>query len=191
MPYDLIQSVLTLAIEATATIGFGAIALHGIWQQHTRFMQEFCPPVKPYQEQEDDAIAHYVDQFTHAEELLPEELVVSDTVREIIQSLTQELGEVETAIDPWEEGVEEGNEQVKPTRLAVRHFSPQLALPPAQEKESKTQTQVNLEDMDAHSLRKVCNQLNIAWRNVRGKNRHMKADTMRFQIRQRLENLAA
>lgn len=43
-----IQDVLTLAIEAIAVIGFGGIYLHHLYTQHTRWMQEHCPPVEPY-----------------------------------------------------------------------------------------------------------------------------------------------
>lgn len=43
-----IQHILALAIEAIAVIGFGGIYLHHLYTQHTRWMQEHCPPVEPY-----------------------------------------------------------------------------------------------------------------------------------------------
>ena len=43
-----IQHILTLAIEVFAIAGFGGIYLHHLYTQHTRWMQEHCPPVEPY-----------------------------------------------------------------------------------------------------------------------------------------------
>lgn len=185
MQMQAIQDLLTLAIEATAIIGFGAIALQDILRQHRRFMREFCPPVAPYMPQvaqlsaeatpTDEELAQRIDELTHGEESVPSELI-SEVVREIIQELKEVT---ETAPDPW---TLEVDEQVSSqSRLATRHFSPQPALPPAAASPAPT---LDLDAMNAHQLRSLCSRFGVAWRNARGKHRHMGADTMRFQLRQ-------
>ncbi len=42
-----IQAFLTIAIEVTAIVGFGGIALHAIWSRHRRWMATYCPPIAP------------------------------------------------------------------------------------------------------------------------------------------------
>jgi hypothetical protein len=40
-----IQDLLTLAIEVTASAGFGGITLHAIWSHHCKWMATYCPPL--------------------------------------------------------------------------------------------------------------------------------------------------
>lgn len=47
---EALQNLLTIAIETVAIAGFGGIALHAIWSSHCNWMNEYCPPVKPFEE---------------------------------------------------------------------------------------------------------------------------------------------
>jgi hypothetical protein len=42
---DFIQAALTNLTQLTAIAGLGGIAVHALWKQHKRFMQQYCPPV--------------------------------------------------------------------------------------------------------------------------------------------------
>ena len=44
---ETLQNLLTIAIEATAIIGFGGIALHAFWSSHCKWMAEYCPTIEP------------------------------------------------------------------------------------------------------------------------------------------------
>jgi hypothetical protein len=47
---------------------------------------------------------------------------------------------------------------------------------------------LDLNQLNARELRKLCSEYNIQWRDARGKNRHMKTDVMRQQLAQRFIN---
>ncbi len=154
-----IQDLLTLAIEATVIIGFGAIALQDILRPHKRFMREFCPPINPYIPQADEELAQYIDQLTHAGESVPAELI-TETARQIIQEL-QEI---------TEEAAEE--------EIATERSEIDAPTPP--------KLDIELNNLDAATLRKLCTQHQIGWRNFKGANRHMPKATMVFNLQQRL-----
>lgn len=187
-----IQDLLTFAIEATTIIGFGGIIAHDIWQQSRRFMQGHCLPVAPFVAAvpvTDEA--HEIDQMTHGEEPVPQELI-SDMVREIIQSLVEETSdpvpEAPIVVDPWEAPITTSS-----PRYWVRVAKPQLIKPlltlcpakevkPATTPQPTTAPQMDLNALNAEALRKLCSQHGIAWRDVRGKNRHATKAMMVFQL---------
>lgn len=47
---ETLQNLLTFAIEFIALTGFGGITLHAIWSSHCKWMNEYCPPVRPFEE---------------------------------------------------------------------------------------------------------------------------------------------
>lgn len=106
MSYEFIQAALTNLITFTAIAGFTGIILHASWKQHTTWMTQYCPPVAPY---------------------TPDTQVAQPQVTEV---------PVIVEPQPIDEDVWDG--EVEPTKVVCfrpvsRHFSPQLALPPAQE----------------------------------------------------------
>ena len=103
---ETLQNLLTFAIEFAAIAGFTGIIAHAIWKQHTNWMTQYCPPVVPY---------------------TPDTQVAQPQVTEV---------PVIVEPQPIDEDVWDG--EIKPTKVVCfrpvsRHFSPQLALPPAQE----------------------------------------------------------
>lgn len=106
MSYEFIQAALTNLITFTAIAGFTGIVAHSFIQQHRRFMAEFCPPVAPY---------------------TPDTQVAQPQVTEV--PVIVEPQPIEE--DVWDGEVEQT--LVVYFRPVSRHFSPQLALPPAQE----------------------------------------------------------
>lgn len=95
--------------------------------------------------------------------------------------------EIPAIPDPWE----------TPATTSVRRWvsrhpqavTPVLALCPAKEEVkavTKPQpTQFDLNALDAVTLRKLCTQHGIAWKGVRGKNRHATKAMMIFQLSQK------
>ncbi len=174
--YDLAQATLTNLIQVIAIAGFGGCILHYFWQQHTTWMATYCPPVTAY------------TPDTQVEQLPDETEIIVPTLPPLETSLPQP----EPEEDVWEGAVEPAIQPQR--RLEVRHFSPILALPPAQE-----QAVVNLPkpeeieliaSLDVPNLRKLCDRHQIAWKHARGKNRHMNKQVMVFQLQQRLLTIA-
>ncbi len=77
-------------------------------------------------------------------------------------------------------------------------LKPTLALMPAKEeakpvtpihkpasKKSQQPLEANLDNLDAGTLRKLCTKYGIAWRNVRGQNRHATKAMMLHQLREK------
>ena len=109
MFYEIAQATLTVAAEIIVIAGITLIIAHALYTQHQSFMTEFCPSVAPYQ---------------------PEVQPEISAVVEIDQPVVD---------DPWTEPAEEVVTSVVELRPVSRHFSPQLALPPAKE-EPKAKT---------------------------------------------------
>jgi hypothetical protein len=153
--YELIQSALTAAIEFTAVAGLTGIAAHAIWKQHTNWMSAYCPPVAAYTEVE-------------------EEVATSQLVPEV------------AIADPWEAPVTTSSR-----RWVTRQpesTKPVLALCPAKDVEPQTrlqQPEIDLNALDPTTLRKLCTQHGIVWKNARGKNRHATKAMMIFQLNQK------
>jgi len=165
--YDFIQSALTAATEVIAIAGITGIAAHAVWKQHTNWMSAYCPPVKAENLTTDEELAHYIDQLTHGEESVPEELI-SEIAREVIESLTEE---VEPVTKP------------QPTPIDLNALD--AASDPMSRASFKQPTPIDLSALDAATLRKLCSQYKIQWRDVRGKNRHATKGMMIFQLNQK------
>lgn len=103
---EALQNLLTIAIETVAIAGFTGIIAHAIWKQHTNWMTQYCPPVAPYK---------------------------PDT-----QVAQPKMTEVPVIVEPQPIHEDVWDCVVEPTKVVClrpvsRHFSAQLALPPAQE----------------------------------------------------------
>jgi hypothetical protein len=159
--YDLIQSALTAAIDFTAIAGLTGIAAHAIWKQHTNWMSGYCPSVAPY------------TPDTRVEE-------------EVATPEPQPEPEVPAIADPWEAPVTtSGRRWISRQPQPIK---PVLALCPAKEVKPVTKpqpTQIDLNALNAETLRKLCTQHGIAWRDIRGKNRHATKAMMIFQLNQK------
>jgi hypothetical protein len=88
--------------------------------------------------------------------------------------------------DPWEAPITtDGRRWVSRQPQPIK---PVLALCPAKYVEPQTrlqQPEIDLNALDAATLRKLCTQHGIAWRDVRGKNRHATKSMMIFQLNQK------
>ena len=160
--HDLIQSALTVATEITAIAGLTGIAAHAVWKQHTRWMSTYCPVVIP------------CTPDVQAKE-------------EVATTEPQPVPEPEVAIaDPWEAPITTSSRRW--VSRQSQPIKPVLALCPAKEEikpVTKPQpTQIDLSALDAGTLRKLCSQYKIQWRDVRGKNRHATKSMMIFQLNQ-------
>jgi hypothetical protein len=183
--HDLIQSALTVATEITAIAGITGIMAHAAWKFHTNWMSTYCPPVKAENPTTDEDLAHYIDQLTHGEERVPEELI-SDIAREVIESLIEEVEPEEAIADPWEAPATTSSRRWVSRQTQAQ---PMLHLLPPAKEEVKPATkpqpaQIDLNALNAGTLRKLCTQYGIAWRDVRGKNRHATKGMMIFQLNQ-------
>lgn len=166
--YDLIQATLTAAIEFTAVAGLTGMAAHAIWKQHANWMTAYCPSVKPY------------TPDTETEEVATTEPQPAPE----IPARALRCGVAQIA-DPWEAPI------TTSTRRWVSRqpqpIMPVLALCPVKEVKPVAWSQptpIDLNALDAATLRKLCTQHGIAWRDVRGKNRHATKAMMIFQLNQ-------
>ncbi len=156
--YDLIQSALTAAAEVIAIAGLTGIAAHAIWKQHTSWMKMYCPPVAAYTG---------VGEEVAAPQPEPEVPAIADD-------------------DIWETPIltsaprywERPSQEIKPALMLM---------PAASEiKKSEQPLEINLNSLDPTTLRKLCTQYKIAWKNARGKNRHATKSMMVYQLSSRL-----
>ena len=158
--YDLIQATLTAAIEFTAVAGLTGMAAHAIWKQHANWMTAYCPSVEPY---------------------------TPDTeTEEVATTEPQPAPEIPAIADPWEAPI------TTSTRRWVSRqpqpIKPVLALCPAKEVKPATKPQptaIDLNALDAATLRKLCTQYGIRWRDIRGQHRHATKRMMIFQLNQK------
>jgi hypothetical protein len=179
--YDLIQATLTNLIEFTAIAGFGGILAHDIWKRHATWIATYCPPVIPSTPEQPKA---------------PEvaEVDATEPIAEVQPAPAPEVSEAPVIADPWETPIASSSRRWA-SRQSVK---PVLALCPAKEEVKKVevkpevkvqqkvhQPEIDLNALDAGTLRKLCSQYGIAWRNVRGKNRHATKAMMIFQLNQK------
>lgn len=143
---EALQNLLTIAIESTVLLGFGGIALHAIWKQHTNWMTAHCPPVKPYKSEAPAPVEK------------PQEVVKTVEVNAAPETEVKEEQEVEV--------IEEVLVK-EPTAIA--------------------QPEISFSALDTPTLRKLCTNHQIVWKNVRGKSRHATKAMMVFQLEQRLQ----
>ncbi|MBD2006995.1 MULTISPECIES: hypothetical protein [Cyanophyceae] len=90
----------------------------------------------------------------------------------------------ETMPDPW---TLPASEAPTPVQQQSKVIAPLLLLPAAQEQVEPASTEqpkseINLSALDSSTLRKLCTQYGIAWKNIRGQGKHMKKDAMVFQL---------
>lgn len=90
----------------------------------------------------------------------------------------------ETILDPWTLPTEEAPTPVQQQPKAI---APLLLLPSATEQPEPAVTEqpkveINLTALDSTTLRKLCTQYGITWRNVRGQGRHLTKGAMVFQL---------
>jgi hypothetical protein len=161
--YELIQSALTVATEVTAIAGLTGIMTHAAWKFHTTWLSAYCPSVAP---------------------CTPDTRVE----KEVATPEPQSEPETEVAIaDPWEAPITTSSRRW--VSRQPESIKPVLALCPAKEEikpVTKPQsTQIDLNALDAGTLRKLCSQYKIQWRDVRGKNRHATKSMMIFQLNQK------
>lgn len=123
MTYELIQATLTNLISFTTIAGFGGIIAHHLYKQHQHWVTTYCPALAPY------------TPDTQVEETKVDTTLESPD----IPTLTAQPQPEQPAItDPWEG---ESETHIKQTqRLSVRHFSPILTLPAAQETPAQVKT---------------------------------------------------
>ena len=155
--YDLIQATLTNLIQFIALAGFGGIALHAIYKQHAE-VPHATPVTNPQAE---------------------------------VEPVTEEPA----IADPWEMPITTSSRRWASRKPAQPCL---YLLPPAQEeakpvtpshkpatKKTQQPLDVNLDNLDATTLRKLCTKHGIAWRNVRGQNRHATKAMMLHQLREK------
>jgi len=156
--YDLIQSALTVTINVIAIAGFSGIVAHALYKWHLAQIPT-APKANPdYQRSE------LVDEIL---ETLRTE-VAQAQVSEYVESLEDDglRGEY---------GVEEVTEEEFATAQADASTMPK-----------SEPLSIDLNSLDAMTLRKLCTQHQIGWRNFRGANRHMPKAAMIFNLQQRL-----
>jgi hypothetical protein len=155
--YELIQSALTAAAEVIAIAGIAGIAALAIWKQHTNWMAAYYPPIAAYTGVEEEV------------------------------AISQPEPEVVAIADPWEAPITTSSRRW--ISRQPESIKPVLVLCPAKEEVkpvTKPQpTQIDLNALDAVTLRKLCSQHKIQWRDVRGKNRHATKAMMIFQLNQK------
>ena len=86
--------------------------------------------------------------------------------------------------DPW---TIPADEAPSPVQQQTKAIAPLLLLPAAPEQPEPAVTEqpkaeINLSALDSSTLRKLCTQYGIAWKNIRGRGKHMKKDAMVFQL---------
>ena len=92
--------------------------------------------------------------------------------------------ELEVAIaDPWEATITSSSRRW--VSRQPQPIKPVLALCPAKEEVKPQPTQIDLNALDPTTLRKLCSQHGINWKNARGKNRHATKAMMIFQLTQK------
>lgn len=183
--YDLIQATLTNLIEFTAIAGFGGIVAHDIWKRHTNWMATYCPPVAP-------CIPSTPEQPKAAEVV---EVKATEPTKEIKPTPAPEVAKTPIIADPWETPIASSSRRWSSRQSA----KPVLALCPAKEEIREVEVnpkvkvqhpEIDLNDLDAGRLRKLCSQYGITWRDVRGKNRHATKAMMIFQLNKKTKAAA-
>lgn len=175
--YDFIQSALTAAAQIIALAGFTGIAAHAIFKEHakTAFIYAELPHATPAPQIEPDTeVDTGVDTTLLTPDIPPQQEAIADI---------------------WDSGV-----STSAPRYWVRQpepIKPALMLMPAKEeaksvaptraatKKSQQPLEINLNSLDSAALRKLCSKHGIAWRNVRGKGKHLTKAAMVFQLEQK------
>lgn len=137
--------------------------------------------------------------FSHAfKEALEEhfeQLEQAEAEMEEVEQPQPEQSKVEAiASDIWEEDITTSSPRYWVSQ--PKSLKPTLALMPAQEEvkpvaptrktTTKKTLEIDLNNLDAAALRKLCTQHQVNWRNFLGKGKHMKKATMIEQLQQKL-----
>ncbi len=180
----MLQELLTYAIEFVAIGGFGGILAHHITQN--------CIPCPVAQSSSQTASAPVAPTATV--ESSPAETMSVEPTPVTVEPQGQSQLEQPCIADPWELPI------LTSTRRWSTHqpIKPVLALCPAvdsvpvpvstldqtvrKEEENDTTGSTDLRKLDSMKLRKLCTQNGIAWRNARGKGKHLTKDMMIVQL---------
>ena len=92
-----------------------------------------------------------------------------------------------TIVDPWTMPADEAPTAAPQQQTEV--IAPILLLPAAIEQSEpvaieQPKVEINLNALDSGTLRKLCTQYGITWKNVRGQGRHLTKGAMVFQLEQ-------
>jgi hypothetical protein len=100
---------------------------------------------------------------------------------ELVDEILQAMPTVEPLLQEEVPTESEATAQMEETNTSLE---PQQ--PADEQEETDLPKQIDLNNLDAVTLRKLCTQHQIAWRNFKGANRHMPKATMIFNLQQRL-----
>jgi len=178
----MLQELLTYAIEFVAIGGFGGILAHHITQN--------CISVPLPQSSSQTASAPVAPTATV--EPAPAYTLSVEPTPAIVEPQGQSQLEQPCIADPWELPI------LTSTRRWSTHqpIKPVLALCPAvdsvpvstldqtasKSEQNDTSRSTDLRKLDSMKLRKLCTQNGIAWRNARGKGKHLTKDMMIVQL---------
>lgn len=180
----MLQELLTYAIEFIAVGGFLVILAHHITQNCIA-----CPAPQSFNQTASVPIAPTVTV-----ESAPAETLSVEPTPTLIKPQDTPQSEQPSIADPWELPI------LTSTRRWSTHqpIKPVLALCPAADsvlvpvstldqtasksEENDTNSATDLRKLDSVKLRKLCTQYGIAWRNARGKGKHLTKDMMIVQL---------
>ena len=97
---ETLQNLLTIAIEATAVLGFSGIAAHAFFASHRNWQATYCPPVAPFQQeaiaQENQPIAPEVKPEAEA---VTEAIPAVEAIKELVKPKLQPMSVGAAAVD--------------------------------------------------------------------------------------------
>ncbi|MBD2060677.1 hypothetical protein NDI37_25490 [Funiculus sociatus GB2-A5] len=80
---------------------------------------------------------------------------------------------------------EKAEEVIAPEPIHIEQPEPQAEVEaPEPAATEQPRVEIDLAALDSTTLRKLCTQYSIAWRDIRGKGKHLKKDAMIFQLEQ-------
>jgi hypothetical protein len=171
---EFVQDLLTAATQVIALAGFGGIAAHAIFKQYAKTAAIYA-------------------EVPHATPATKPQAEVEPVTEEPTEQLI--IDEQPAIADPWEMPITTSSRRWASRKPAQPCL---YLLPPAKEetkpvtpvhkpatKKSQQPLEANLDNLDAGTLRKLCTKYGIAWRNVRGTNRHATKAMMLHQLREK------
>jgi hypothetical protein len=159
---EFIQNLLTDAITFTAAAGFCGMVLQYSWKKTMGVCSWQAPYATPTQAAEEVQTIAPVCTDATPELIQTTQSVVEDAWEEVATTEPQPAPEIPAITDPWE----------APITSSTRRWVSRQPQP------------IDLNALDAATLRKLCTQHGIAWRDVRGKNRHATKAMMIHQLNQ-------
>jgi hypothetical protein len=139
---EFIQAALTAVIEIIAIAGFGGCVVHALYSSHKRWMEIYCPPVKPFEPAEETM-----------QKEIPVALTTEATEKPVIEESAEALQEpqgtdMQSAIA---QAQEEANATIEKVELTEAEIDAAFKVP---------------------VLRTLCDQHGIVWKDLRGKGKH-------------------